>query len=238
MTRVDRHLAWDACLNVRDLGGLLTSDGRTTRHGALVRASMIGSLSEAGSAAVREHGVRSVIDLRWPVEVEAQPSLYAAGVSYRNVPVDTDRRLALLDHTTDDTMPEQLAILTGPASGIRSAIEAIASSEPAVVIHCQAGRDRTGIVVALILAAAGVIDEDIEADYCASDEALASEYERLSREQPSETIGIPDAIERRKRVMGHVLRTIRAEYGDAAAYLGALGVSDAAIARLRTLLVR
>jgi protein tyrosine/serine phosphatase len=105
------------------------------------------------------------------------------------------------------------------------------------VIHCQAGRDRTGIVTALILAIAGVVDEDIEADYRASDEALASAYERLSREQPGETVGMVDAVERRKQAMGQVLRTIRESYGDAAGYLDALGVTRVAGDRLRRMLI-
>jgi protein-tyrosine phosphatase len=237
VTATDRHLAWAACVNIRDFGGLRTHDGRLTRRGVLIRASMIGTLTADGEAAMRVHGVRTVVDLRWPAEVEAQPSIFAKGVTYRNTPVDTDRQLALLDHATAGTMERQLATLAQPPSGIRDALHAIAASEPAVVIHCQAGRDRTGIVTALILAAARVIDEDIEADYCASDAALAPEYARLSREQPGETVGIPDAIERRKRVMGRVLRTLRETYGDAAGYLAALGVTPAAADRLRQMLV-
>ena len=237
MTAADRHLAWAACLNIRDLGGLRTQDGRLTKHGVLVRASMIGTLTDDGAAAMRSHGVRTVIDLRWPVEVEAQPSMFAKGAAYRNVPVDADRNLALLDHASAGTMRMQLETLTQPSSGIRDAILAVAASDPAVVIHCQAGRDRTGIVTALVLTAAGVVDEDIEADYCASDEALAGEYARLSREQPGETVGMPGAVERRKVLMGQVLRTMREAYGDARSYLAALGVTPVATDRLRWMLV-
>ena len=60
---VDRRLAWDACLNVRDLGGLSLS-GATLSRGKLVRSSMIGTLSPAGREAVRAHGIRTVVDLR------------------------------------------------------------------------------------------------------------------------------------------------------------------------------
>jgi protein-tyrosine phosphatase len=237
VTATDRHLAWAACLNIRDFGGLRTHDGRLTKLGVLVRASMIGSLNPEGEEAMRAHGVRTVVDLRWPAEVEAQPSIFAKGIPYRNTPVDSDRQLALLDHASSGTMARQLATLAQPSSGIRDALEAIAWSEPAVVIHCQAGRDRTGIVTALILAAAGVVDEDIDMDYCASDEALADEYARLSREQPGETVGMPGAVERRKRVMGLVLRTMREAYGDARSYLAALGVTPGAANRLRQMLV-
>ena len=59
-----RHLAWDGCFNVRDLGGLPTRDGHTTRRGAVVRADALPDLTAAGWAALRAHGVRTVIDLR------------------------------------------------------------------------------------------------------------------------------------------------------------------------------
>ena len=237
MTATDRRLAWAACLNIRDFGGLRTHDGRLTKRGVLIRASMIGTLTGEGEAAMRLHGVRTVVDLRWPAEVEAQPSIFAKGIAYRNTPVDSDRSLALLDHASAGTMAAQLETLTKPSSGIRDAIHAIAASEPAVVIHCQAGRDRTGIVTALILAVAGVVDEDIERDYCASDEALADEYARFTRDKPDVARGIPDAIERRKQVMGGVLRTMREAFGDAEGYLAALGLTPVARDRLRQLLV-
>jgi protein-tyrosine phosphatase len=237
VTAADRRLAWAACLNIRDFGGLRTHDGRLTKRGVLIRASMIGTLTADGEEAMRIHGVRTVVDLRWPAEVEARPSIFAKGIAYRNTPVDSDRQLALLDHASEGTMASQLAILSRPSSGIRDALEAIAASEPAVVIHCQAGRDRTGIVAALILATAGVLDEDIDADYCASDEALADEYARFTRERPDVAKGIPDAIVRRKQVMGDVLRSLRDAYGDTAGYFAALGVTPGARDRLRRMLV-
>jgi protein-tyrosine phosphatase len=237
VTAADRRLAWAACVNIRDLGGLRTHDGRLTKRGVLIRASMIGSLTPEGAEAMRSYGVRTVVDLRWPVEVEAQPSIFAKGHAYRNVPTDGDRQLALLHHASEGTMAAQLETLARPSSGIRDALHAIAESEAATVIHCQAGRDRTGIVAALILAIAGVVDEDIETDYRASDEALTDEYERLAREQPGESSGGADAIARRRAVMGQVLRTMRAAYGDAAGYFAALGVAPVAGDRLRRLLV-
>jgi protein tyrosine/serine phosphatase len=222
---------------VRDLGDLRTRDGRRTKRGVLVRGSMIGALSPIGATAMRSHGVRTVIDLRWAAEVEAQPSVFANGLVYRNVPVDNDRRLALLDHVTKGTLAEQLAMLARPESGIGEAIDAIAAAEPAVVIHCQAGRDRTGIVVALLLSAIGVVDEDVADDYRASDDALAGEYDRLAKDDASAAAAVTDAIERRRGVMAPVLRAVRQGYGDAERYLIAAGGSPRSIAHLRTMLV-
>ena len=69
----DRHLDWDGCFNVRDLGGLPIADGRAVRRGALVRADKVSGLSAAGWSTLVEHGVRTIVDLRDPSEY--QPDL-------------------------------------------------------------------------------------------------------------------------------------------------------------------
>jgi len=66
---VERHLVWDGCFNVRDLGGHRTGDGRTTHFGAVVRSDAPDRLSDAGWAALESHGVRTIVDLRDPSEL-------------------------------------------------------------------------------------------------------------------------------------------------------------------------
>lgn len=232
----DRRLAWAACVNVRDLGGLRTH-GSTLRRGVIVRASLLGSLSPDGLAAVRAHGVRTVIDLRWPDEVRRQPSFFAAGVVYRNVPVDAGMRLKLLEHARAGTMPQQLAALAAPDSGLRDAIGAIGAAEPAIVVHCQAGRDRTGVVISLILAAVGVIAADVVTDHCLSDAELASEYERFGAGHPEFVAEIKVHVAHRAWVMRELLAAAERTYGGADGYLRHIGVSPASLARLRAMLV-
>ncbi len=236
MTAARRRLAWDACVNVRDLGGLRCGTG-TLRSGVLVRASMIGTLSPDGLAEVHAHGIRTVIDLRWPDEVARQPSFFADGMSYRNVPVDAGLRLKLHEHALAGAMQEQIAVLAQPDSGLRDAIEAIAAAEPAIVVHCQAGRDRTGIVIALLLAAIGVTTEDIVGDYCASDVELASEYERFGVDHPEVVPVIAEHVAHRAWVVAELLKATESGYGGAAGYLAHMGVSPGSIARLRAMLV-
>jgi hypothetical protein len=161
-----RRLDWEACRNVRDLGGLPAAGGRVTRFGAVVRADSPDRLSPAGWGALRENGIRTVVDLR--NEGEYGPAH----------PVETVR-LPLDGVDEDPAFWEQWA--TGPQFGTplyygphldrfpeRSAqvISAIASAPAGgVLVHCVGGRDRTGQISMLLLALAGVAPELIAADY-------------------------------------------------------------------------
>lgn len=220
---------------MRDLGGLRTPRG-LTRRGVLIRASTLGALTAEEGVAARGAGVRTVIDLRWPSEVASKPSPYAAGAAYRNVPVDAPRRMDVPGHAAAGTLPDLLRIMARRESGLRDAIEAIAESEPAIVLHCAAGRDRTGFIVAVTLSSIGVLDEDVAADHCESDVELEVEYARLRRENPSEGERLAAVVATRHESVLALLAAIRAEYGDARAYLRAVGVSVSSTDRLRDLL--
>ena len=89
-SEASRALAWGACLNVRDLGGLSTADGRRVRHGALVRSDQLCRLDDGGRDALVAHGVRTVIDLRTPAEAEKDPdpTWHEQGVDYALVPIE------------------------------------------------------------------------------------------------------------------------------------------------------
>src|SRR5215211_2697291 len=73
----DRLLAWEGCLNARDLGGYLTVDGRTTRWGEIVRSDSLASLTPAGQDALRAHGVRTIVDLRLEAELFEEPNPFS-----------------------------------------------------------------------------------------------------------------------------------------------------------------
>ena len=85
---VVRHLAWDGCFNVRDLGGLPAVDGRWTRWRAVVRADALDGLSEAGWRALVEYGVRTVIDLRNDDERRPDAARHPRGVQMLRIPLD------------------------------------------------------------------------------------------------------------------------------------------------------
>jgi len=127
--------------------------------------------------------------------------------------------------------------MCGPESGLRAAVELVADSEPAVVIHCSADRDRTGFVVAVIVAAVDVVDEDIVADHCLSDVELEPEYAKFRRERPEDAARHAALVAGRGRTVLGLLDAISEEYGDARTYLRAAGVSETCINRLRAMLL-
>ncbi len=233
---VERRLTWDACVNVRDLGGLRCG-GATIKHGRLVRASILGSLTDAGRAAIRAHGIRTVVDLRGDDEVAEAPSPYAQGLTYRRAPVNSMRMMALHEGARAGTLEDELRRIAVKGGGFADAVVAIAESEPGILLHCTAGRDRTGIVVATILAAIGVHDEQITADYAASDDELMDEYARFKAANPERAASVDEAVAKRAWVMAETLSTIRRAFGGAATYLDLAGVRPAHLSALRMKLV-
>src|SRR5438132_1162400 len=103
----------------------------------------------------------------------------------------------------------------------------------AILLHCAAGRDRTGVVVALLLASLGVHDEDIVADYVLSDDALADEYARFKDANPGRAADVDEGIAKRAWVMRRTLATLREVFGGALDYLAQAGVRSADLAAIR-----
>jgi protein-tyrosine phosphatase len=152
----------------RDLAGLRTSDGRTIRRGALVRARSLDHLGRDGWSALHALGVRTLIDLRNDDERGAAPS--PDGIICMHVPLDgADDREFWAQWAADWRFGTPVYYgphLTRFPERSRAAIEAIARARPGgVVFHCMGGRDRTGMIAMLVLALVGVAPEDIADDY-------------------------------------------------------------------------
>jgi protein tyrosine/serine phosphatase len=170
---------------VRDLGGLPTADGGHVAWGALVRADNLCRLTTAGQGALVEHGIRTVIDVRFPSEVAAEPhplqspSTGAPAISYLNIPVNAGRdpahdaaTSAAFAATRTREGANKLELDTNPIGFARIVAAFARARQGGVVVHCHAGKDRSGIAVALLLALAGVPDAIIAADYALSAESV------------------------------------------------------------------
>jgi protein-tyrosine phosphatase len=178
----ERHLDWDGCFNVRDLGGLPTTDGRWTRSGAILRADSLDELTEAGWEALRAHGVRTVVDLRNDDERAAPAaSERPADIETIHVPLDA---IDESDFWEDWYDGPQFATPLYYAPHLKrfpersaAAVAAIADARPGgVVFHCAGGRDRSGQVAMLVLSLCGVAPEQIATDYALSAERLPARY--------------------------------------------------------------
>jgi len=226
-------LRWEGCVNVRDVGGI-------------VRADNIRQLSDEGWQALVDHGVRRVIDLRFPEELAEDVP--------REVPVEVVH-VSLLG---DSRSPEWIAEFSGAMDRAQTAeeylvwsylefleryrerfarvFEAIAHAPAGpVVVHCVGGKDRTGLVVALALRLAGVPLDEVAADYALTEANLAPGHDAWVE-------AAPDEAERRRRllllpapahVMKEVLEEVERRHGDAAGYLRVCGVSDDDLERVR-----
>lgn len=175
-----RRLDWEGYPNARDLGGLPTRHGRT-RYRRIARGPRTESLTTAGWSSAWEWGLRTVVDLRCPAEAGSQPG-------DPPVPPSVMERLIMVsapteDHDNEDFRRVCFPILNSPEYWIHhlsilpdlvcAALGAIATARPGILVHCGAGRDRTGMIVALLLANAEVPAEIIADDYAESVREMA-----------------------------------------------------------------
>jgi len=237
---VTRDLVWDGCLNVRDLGGLPTEDGSVTRFGSVVRADNVRKLSEDGWKTVAEYGVGTIVDLRLADELAEDPPR-ELDLDVVHVPVFDDdpafwaaldprlARLGAVAHKRE----AYLATLRRGRHRFGAAFAAVANARPGVVVvHCAGGKDRTGLVSALLLRNAGVGIDDIAADYALAEERLAelraaylaAATDEADRELRFRLSGAPAAA------MRGVLEELD-RHGGVAGYLREAGVDDETLAR-------
>jgi protein-tyrosine phosphatase len=176
-----RHLDWEGCFNVRDLGGLRTVDGRETRWRRVIRADALDGLTAAGWTALVDHGVRTVIDLRNDDELAPHAARRPASITTLHLPLDASHDRDFWD-LWDSGWQFGTPLYFGPhierfPERSAAVLRAIAAARPGgVAVHCGGGRDRTGQVAMLLLALAGVAPEDIAADYVLSAERLRARY--------------------------------------------------------------
>jgi protein-tyrosine phosphatase len=238
-----RALRWDALLNARDLGGLPTRHGGATRFGSVVRSDNLVHLTGAGRAALLEYGIRTVIDLRLPFELKEEPDPFATRDGH---PV-TYRSISFIDPAADrppDGMSlaeDYIGMLHRFRPQVSAVMSAIATAgEGGIVIHCAAGKDRTGLISALLLSLAGVAPEAIADDYALTAEALRPREERWLAEGPGDRADRQAELawnRARPEVMLEVLATIERRHGGIEDYLRWVRVSDAELDRIRARLL-
>jgi protein-tyrosine phosphatase len=238
-----RRLDWAGALNVRDLGGIPIEGGGETRFGELVRADNIRLMPDDGWRALADHGVTRIVDLRWPEELAADPPR-DVDIDVVNVSLFGD-----LDPNFDDPIDEYVP--ADDAAGyfgwmyeraweahrteIGRALAAIADAPAGVTLfHCYAGKDRTGLVAALLLRLAGASIDDVAADYALSADKLDADRAWVdAAATPADRRRRALRIQSPARAMAGALRLLEERFGTVDEYLRAAGVDDERIARLR-----
>lgn len=231
---------FEGVFNFRDLGGHRTTDGLVLRHGRLFRADDLTRLTDADQKAFADLGIRTVIDLRRPDELERRGRIAEFdSFAYHHVHIVHPRWPVQLHPDTADRLAflreRYREMTTEGAPAIGEALRLIAEPERApVVFHCIAGKDRTGLVAALTLSLLGVSDADIADDYHRSELAEAAAWHRYAREKGIDGPNPRAHIEVSPRqAIRDVLDDLRARYGSIEAYAAHAAVTPAHIATMR-----
>ncbi|MFI8631207.1 tyrosine-protein phosphatase [Microbacterium sp. NPDC077663] len=226
--------------NVRDVGGL-PAEGGVTRDGALFRSGHLAHLTPEGRERLGAFGIRRIVDLRDEQERRYDPS-HIDGLDVETVclPMFAGSAASFFD---DDLSLDDLyrALIVGSASRLVDVVRAVSAVQP-VLVHCTVGKDRTGLSVALVLAAAGVDEDAVVADYARTETLLpAARNEnvlRFLRARYPHARHLEDLATRSPApTLRAVFDDLRLRYGGAVEYLRAHGLGDDEIADLRRALI-
>jgi protein tyrosine/serine phosphatase len=262
----ERWIDLAGAANVRDLGGLTTTDGRAVRPHRLIRSDSLQGLTDADVRhLVDDLEVRAVADLRTGVEVASEgpgPMTHEPLVDVRHLSLfpeagDNTDAVAAEDADAPVVLPWQnrerpesederrrgaagiyLSYLDDRADSVIEALRLIAGSPGATIVHCAAGKDRTGMVIAFALAEVGVAREAIVADYALSGERVEAILSRLAatRTYASDLAGQgldPDKHRPRPSTMERVFAAMDEFHGGIPAWLRAHGWTEADAVALR-----
>jgi hypothetical protein len=240
VSRQSDALTIDGLINLRDLGGLPTTSGAATLPGRLLRSESPHTLSESGLKELLDLGIGAVIDLRTTSERDHRPSpLVDAGVHTSHVPIFTD----------DDEYPDHLATaaevycwwLRERRTGVAAAMSAVADAPSApILVHCHAGKDRTGVVVGLVLRLAGVGIDDIADDYARSGVQLAGMLARdrvTAVERGMDPVRVERLFTVRREAMVLTMECVDSEHGGPASLMRSLGLTPGQLERLSALML-
>ncbi|MGO8823923.1 MAG: tyrosine-protein phosphatase [Acidimicrobiales bacterium] len=239
MEAVERLIALEGAVNFRDLGGYATGGGLRTRWRTLFRADGLGELTEADLSLLRALGIRTVIDLRSGQELErGRFDVDAHPVAFHHFPFIEE----LPDAEAFERRPGLLGVqyqemLRDAGGQILAALQVLAApgALPAV-FHCTAGKDRTGVLSAIVLSLLGVDEPTVVADYALSGEAMERLRAKLILKYPDgrESIeNLDEVFSADPAQMELLLDHLRERYGSVDEYVKGIGAGPDLIEGLR-----
>jgi len=236
---MDRHVTFEKLHNFRDLGSYRTRDGGRVATGTIYRSDSLGKLTGGDWQKFLGLGVRTVIDLRYPWEIESRGRVPESGrfhyvnLSIEHRPYDQ----ATIDPGLDPWrfLADRFAeVLADGADEIRQVIEHLAVDPGPVVFHCTSGKDRTGLVAALTLTLLGVPRADVLADFALTERATERLVADWRAANPDREMLWPAYGRAPATILEHVFADVEARYGSVEEYLrSTAGLSDETVQRLR-----
>ncbi|GGS59197.1 tyrosine-protein phosphatase [Streptomyces violaceus] len=240
---MNRHVAFERLHNFRDLGGYRSADGRTVAWQTLYRADSLGKLRGADWERFLALGVRTVIDLRYPWEIEAKGRVpeterfHYVNLSIEHRPYDQ----AEISPDVDPWryLADRFAEVTEDgAEEIRQVLEQIAEAPGPVVFHCTSGKDRTGLIGVFVLTLLGVDREDVLADFALTELATERLLADWHTANPDRVMKWPGYGRAPAKIMELVLADLEARYGSVHGYLkDRVELTDDTVDRLRSRLL-
>src|SRR5438874_12465597 len=234
-----RVIDLEGCLNFRDLGGYPTADGRTARCGPVYPSEALHHRPAADVGPMGDElGIAAVVALRSTAELrgEGRGPLARESIGFHHLPLFDGREARPENWPAIVTLADRYFLLAEIAQApIARLITVLGAAGGPVVYHCAAGKDRTGVVSAVLLGLLGVRDEVIVADYAATQENLEAIIERLMAAKGYQTMLSalpPDTLHAEAETMVAFLASMRERYGSMRGYARAAGGTDALVERL------
>ena len=240
---LERHYLFEGCFNFRDIGGYLNQDGRRVKKGLYFRAGRQDRMTDKDLAQLSELNISTQIDLRKQEEVldQGRGPLEAMGANYINIAVIPEGGSDKLNKLVGDTGisgKRYLGYLEfGPTSWLRLFGILAEQENLPVLLHCTAGKDRTGVSTAFLLSVLGVSREVIEADYLLTN--LDTERQADFIES---TVGYPEGYDREKMItiagvpqdaMKDFLDGVESKWGSVVEYLQKIGITQDQMNKIR-----
>lgn len=233
-----RQIDLEGCLNFRDLGGYPTRDGRVIRWGHLFRSDALHLLTAADVEELRRIGIGTIIDLRSSPELntDGRGPLGQESMAFHHIPLFDGEQRSRSDVPQDSLADIYFMLAEFARVPIAKVIRVLAESEKPAVYHCAAGKDRTGVISAILLGLLDVSDEMIVADYALTSANIDAIIDRLLGTEGYRNMLAalpPDTMHAHPETMEGFLQRIASKYGSMAGYARDIGLDDATVAQLQ-----